>query len=305
MLAPLLAAGADQSLSLPDWLVTLQEANSLTQTASADSVDLSYLVPLPPTEVTSRYQQQLQKAGVRFRINFDGIGDTISASTESISCIVHVAEADIGSRVRVGCAPEIARPSSQEIVPSVQSAAVAAISGQAAAIAPISGTDIEGWSQARWGMTQEQVLSAFPGEAKILTGDLVNRQFVRGIATVGINRADIGGIPVRVLFLFDGAGKLHGIRFVPSAAFPSDDQFMRMADALAGVYGAPTIRAVRDTRQHPLATPNSFVSAWVFPNSVIELVYIPPLSLILSIDKRNNQTTESIMASWPGFEWSP
>ncbi len=99
-------------------------------------MDLSYLVPLPPSDVTSRYQQQLQKAGVRSRISFDGIGNTISASTETISCIVHIAEADKGSRVRVDCAPQIAQPSSQVIVPSLQSPAVAEKPGQAAAIQP-------------------------------------------------------------------------------------------------------------------------------------------------------------------------
>jgi hypothetical protein len=136
LLAPWPAAGADQSLNVPDWLAPLPEAKSITRTASATSVDLSYLVPLSPTEAAGRYQERLQKAGVRFGVNFDGIGNAISASTESISCIVHISEADSGSRVRVSCAPEIPQPSSQVIAPSTQSPAVAE-NRQAVPIQPV------------------------------------------------------------------------------------------------------------------------------------------------------------------------
>jgi hypothetical protein len=151
--------------------------------------------------------------------------------------------------------------------------------------------EINGWSHARWGMTQQQVLSAFPGEAKILKGDWLNRQFgPRGLAQVGINRGDIGGIPVRVLFFFDGAGKLDGIRFVANSASPSDDQFTRMEDALAGEYGAPTLRGAKGK--------SSFLSAWVFPNSVSQLVYVPTIMLNVAIDKRTKQTAKSLMAGF-------
>jgi hypothetical protein len=317
LLAPWLAARADQLLTLPDWLAMPQEAHNVTRTASATSVDISYLAPLPPTEVTSRYEQQLQKAAVRFSTSFDGIGNAISASTESISCMLRIADADSGFRVRVACASQIEPASSQAISPSVQSPrAVAAIPRQPALAPPVGRTEIEGWSQARWGMTQKQVLSAFPGEATILRDDWTNRNFgARGIATVGVDSADMGGIPVRVLFFFDGTGKLDGIRFVADTAPPfptpdaSDDQFTRMENALAGVYGAPTLRAastaaiiISPTRKGSA----SFVSAWVFPNSVVQLTYIPPPPMLglprvlnLSIDKRTNQTAESIMASRP------
>ena len=310
LLTPWLAAGADQPLTLPDWLATLQEANSITRTASAASVDLAYLVPLSPAEVTSRYQQQLQKAGVRFRISFDGIGNTLSASTESISCIVHIAKADGGSRVRVGCAPEIAQPSSQVIVPGIQFPAVAAIRGQAPPTQPTGLIAIEGWSQALWGMTEKEVLAAFPGEAKILTDDPMNRQYASGLAPVGIDHADIGGIPVRVLFLFDSADKLRAIRFVANSATPfpppaySDDQFMRIENALERIYGPPTLRTASTARYIISATLTgsaSFLSAWVLPHSLIEISYIPTGVLGVSIDVGGKQTAASILARHPGF----
>jgi len=157
------------------------------------------------------------------------------------------------------------------------------------------GTEIEGWSQARWGMTQNQVLKAFPGEARILTGDQSRRRFgSRGLATVEISGADIGGIPARLLFFFDGDGKLDGIRFVSDLASPSDDQFWKMANALVGVYKAPTLRGIMGK--------SAFNSAWLLPNSVVELAYVRAKLLNLCIDRRSSQTAESIKASWPGFE---
>jgi hypothetical protein len=301
LLVPWLSDGADQPLTLPDWLTTVQEANSVTMAASDASVDVAYLVSLPPREVIGRYQRQLQKAGVRFTTNFDGIGNTIAASTENISCMVRIAETDSGSRVHVGCVPQITQLSSE--APSPSSPTGAALAGQAAPGQPVASKDVNGWSKARWGMTQKQVLNAFSGEARVLTDNSLDRNFGgRGIATVGIDSEAIGGIPVRVFFLFDSTGKLDGIRFAESSSSPVNDHYMRMESALAGVYGAPPLRAVQDTRQYPLATVKGFLSAWVLPNSVIYLSYINPTSL-LSMDKRTNQTAESIMASWPGFEW--
>jgi hypothetical protein len=151
--------------------------------------------------------------------------------------------------------------------------------------------DVDGWSHARWGMNQQQVLSAFPGAAKILTGDGLNRKWgPRGLAMVGIDRASIGAIPVHVFFFFDGQGKLDGLRLPATSASPSDDQFTKMEDALMGEYGGPTVRGAKGK--------SSFLSAWVFPNGVIELVYVPKIMLNVVIDKRNKQTAESIMAGF-------
>ena len=297
LLAPWLAAGADQPLALPDWLVTPQEATSVTTTASGDaSVDLSYLLPLPPTEVTSKYQKRLEKAKVRFKTSFDGIGDTISASTETISCMVRIAEAGSGSHVRVDCAPEIAQPS--PLVPNVQS--LVANPGQATP--PKGPKDVHGWSQARWGMTQEQVLSAFPGEANIPTDDPSNRLYgPRGLATVGIDHADIGGIPVRVHFLFDPAGKLDGIRLPAESVSPSADQFARVGEALTRQYGLPALLGA-SMATIPKTEAGVFM-AWVFPTSVIKVTYFPTGWLTTSIDKRSNQTAESIRAGLAGYLW--
>lgn len=61
------------------------------------------------------------------------------------------------------------------------------------------------WRAARWGMTVEQVLQAFLGEASRLEPE---EKLADGkVVAAGIDRYDVGGIPCRVRFLFEG-GKL-------------------------------------------------------------------------------------------------
>jgi hypothetical protein len=61
------------------------------------------------------------------------------------------------------------------------------------------------WRSARWGMTTEEVLKAFVGEAVRL--DPEEKLADGKVVAVGIERYDVGGVPCRVRFLFEG-GKL-------------------------------------------------------------------------------------------------
>jgi hypothetical protein len=45
----------------------------------------------------------MQAAGITFRSNTDGVGNTISASAEGSSCVIQVNEVDFGARVKVSC----------------------------------------------------------------------------------------------------------------------------------------------------------------------------------------------------------
>jgi hypothetical protein len=148
-------------------------------------------------------------------------------------------------------------------------------------------TDPEGWSQAHWGMTEKQVLSAFHGEAKVLTGDRMNRQYKDRLATVGIDHVAIGEIEARALFLFDGAGELDMIRLL--VAHGSDDQFTTLEETLSKQHGEPQLRGGKSS---------AFLAAWMFPRSVVELFYIPSLVLTVAFDKRSNQTADSIMKGY-------
>ncbi len=61
------------------------------------------------------------------------------------------------------------------------------------------------WRSARWGMTVEEVLKAFVGEAARI--DPEEKLADGKVVAVGIERFDVGGVPCRVRFLFEG-GKL-------------------------------------------------------------------------------------------------
>jgi hypothetical protein len=153
-------------------------------------------------------------------------------------------------------------------------------------------------SRARWGMTQAQVLKAFPGEARSLADDTsMDRQWGPDrLANVEIHYADIGQIPVRAFFLFDGAGKLDAMRFVPNSAFNSEAFFIQMEAALTSEFGVPTLRTTEDLATSPVTV--THLTAWVFSDTVAQLNYVPNMMLNLCIDKKGNRTAQAFMTRW-------
>jgi hypothetical protein len=154
-------------------------------------------------------------------------------------------------------------------------------------------------SRARWGMTQAQVIKAFPGEARSLADDIsLDRQWGPDrLAMIEIHYADIGQIPVSVFFLFDGAGKLDAMRFVPiTSAFISEASFIQMEAALTSEFGVPTLRTTEDLATSPVKV--THLTAWVFSDTVAELTYLPNMVLNLCIDKKGNRTAEAFMTRW-------
>jgi hypothetical protein len=153
-------------------------------------------------------------------------------------------------------------------------------------------------SRARWGMTQAQVLKAFPGEARSLADNIsMDRQWGPDrLANVEIHYADIGQIPVRAFFLFDGAGGLDAMRFVPNSAFNSEAFFIQMEAALTREFGVPTLRTIEDLATTPVKV--THLTAWVFSDTVAQLEYVPSMVLNLCIDKKGNRTAEAFMTRW-------
>lgn len=153
-------------------------------------------------------------------------------------------------------------------------------------------------SRAHWGMTQAQVLKAFPGEARSLADDItMDRQWGPDrLANVEIHYADIGKIAVRAFFLFDGAGKLDAMRFVPNSAFNSEAFFIQMEAALTSEFGVPTLRTTEDLATTPVKV--THLTAWVFSDTVAQLEYVPNMMLNLCIDKKGNRTAEAFMTRW-------
>jgi hypothetical protein len=58
------------------------------------------------------------------------------------------------------------------------------------------------WRAARWGMTVDEVLKAFPGQARPLQPE--QRLADGKVIAAGIDRVEVGGVACRVHFLFEG-----------------------------------------------------------------------------------------------------
>jgi len=108
---------AAQDLTLPEWLNADTNATDRRNTASASSVDASYITTTAASNVVEHYKAQLKAAGVIYQASFDGIGTSISGSRGAESCIIRVREIDGGSQVKIGYAVNVPSDSSATAVP--------------------------------------------------------------------------------------------------------------------------------------------------------------------------------------------
>src|ERR1035438_2984315 len=75
--------------------------------------------------------------------------------------------------------------------------------------------DIEGWREAKWGMTKDQVLQAFPGEAKQGPPIKIKHGLIDG--TVSIEKFTVSDLNTRALFEFSrDSGRLQRILLEPT-----------------------------------------------------------------------------------------
>jgi hypothetical protein len=107
----------EQPASLPDWLANFPKSSEVTTTATAVTLDVSYSAPTEIDAVVAHYQAQMRTAGVTFAVSFDGIGNTISASTSDKSCVVRIRAGEVGSHVTVSCAPKLEATPSRPTIP--------------------------------------------------------------------------------------------------------------------------------------------------------------------------------------------
>jgi hypothetical protein len=108
----------EEPLSLPDWLGNLPKSSNVTATASTQTIEISYDASAQSDAIAAHYQAELQAGGVKFTKSFDGIGNTIAASSADKSCIVRIREAEMGARVRVTCARKSEDTIPQRTIPA-------------------------------------------------------------------------------------------------------------------------------------------------------------------------------------------
>ncbi len=129
------------------------------------------------------------------------------------------------------------------------------------------------WRGARWGMTVDEVLKAFPGEAKRLSPEL--KLADGNVVAAGIDDWAIGTRSFRVRFVFE-AGKLALVSLrTPENRPAGPEAFAELEKALGEELGPPLSRdadsALVDMRQ----------TRWSAGHSTVDLKYIPGVVVIL------------------------
>ena len=126
---------------------------------------------------------------------------------------------------------------------SIRSALIAVaawttVAAPARAAPPTRGADEADWRAARWGMSEDEVLKAFPGEAGRL--EQVLKLPDGNTVALGIQKYAIGATDFRVRFVFDRSGKLAlvSLRTDPKA-YAKPEVFEATRKALAERLGSP------------------------------------------------------------------
>lgn len=162
------------------------------------------------------------------------------------------------------------------LLPGVLSAFIAT-AALAAAPAPARAAEDGDWRAARWGMSEAEVLKAFPGEAtrlgkpeKLADGNVV---------AIGIEKHAIGETEFRVRFVFDPAGKLVlvSLRTDPQK-YAAVEAYAATRRALATTLGEPAASSSDDNfidlRQASWWTGRSRIDVKFIPG-VVAVVYAP------------------------------
>jgi hypothetical protein len=137
-----------------------------------------------------------------------------------------------------------------------------------------SPNDLAGFGAARWGMTRDEVMAAFKGQARRLKKPVT---FGRIVGVVEVRQFEIYGSKFGVFFGFDNAGRLNGVEL---SAYPgTETMFESLERRLTEEHGVPTSQETSGDR----ATPAGMLrqTTWRVPNTVISLHYrlVPGINL--------------------------
>jgi len=158
--------------------------------------------------------------------------------------------------------PAVARPEAPAAPPAVAAPAQSAPADAG-----------EGWRSARWGMTVDEVLKAFAGEAVRLEPEL---KLADGtVVAAGIDVHPIASHRFRVRFVFAG-GKLSLVSLrTPPDSYAGPEVYGEVEKALTGRYGLP-LEATGDKELIDLRQ-----TRWIAGASGVDLKYIPGVVAIV------------------------
>ena len=138
------------------------------------------------------------------------------------------------------------------------------------------------WRAARWGMTKDEVLAAFPGEAQRLEKPAAFGPPTPGSSDIAIPAYDADGVTVRVLFGFE-SNALNRIHLF--AAKPGDATCGDVEKAVTAKHAAPAARNNTGTslrgEEIVWKSPDQTITLWcagVFALGFrsVTLMYTPP-----------------------------
>ncbi len=105
-----------------------------------------------------------------------------------------------------------------------------------AALAATAAEDPAGWSKARWGMTDAQIVEAFGAEATRLDPP----EQVSGIPVRTAVPVELAGVQFRALMLTDKSGKLTAVLITPTTpAAQTDSLYQSLQELLVQKYSRP------------------------------------------------------------------
>lgn len=129
--------------------------------------------------------------------------------------------------------------------------------------------DVQGWREAKWGMTENEILEAFKGEAVRL--DKIEEWGQLNLyASIGINNYDIDGNKYGVNFAMDKTTKklkMVQISLLDHTSGLVRTHFRDLEKLLTEKYGAPSFKNASDKIL------NEIVVSWNFPSTIIEINY--------------------------------
>jgi hypothetical protein len=129
------------------------------------------------------------------------------------------------------------------------------------------------WRGARWGMTVEQVLAAFPGEAFRL--DPEQKLADGAVVSVGIDGYVLAAQTFRVRFVFEAGGLARVSLRTPPDRYAEPGVFERVERLLTDRLGQPVASSADD----------SFIDlrqiSWSQPRTAVDLEYIPGVVVVL------------------------
>lgn len=141
--------------------------------------------------------------------------------------------------------------------------------------AALAAGDPQGWREARWGMSGEDLAHTFKGTLEPVGGAL---EFNNYVVRQRIIRTEIGGRPFVVLFQLDkDSEKLKQVLLQYRGSRPMHTDYVEVGKALTAELGAPS--RARGQGDYSGSFPSYTTEMrWCFPSTLVVLRYVDPNS---------------------------